>query len=125
TANADVVTANVDVTTTVQVNGFLTLSVPTVRVERLAISTIGGPDTVTVNARDTVSAVLSVDAGDPAPAPNKNGDALLVNDVSPQGRVQNNPGGPTQGAGVVLVTYPRTTNTTIRIDYAGVEKFSK
>ena len=124
-AGADAVTGNIDVTSTVQVGALLTVAVPNADVDRLAIVTLDGQDTITLNVTDTVSATISVDAGDPAPAQNKNGDLLLVNAVSPKGFVQNAPGGPTQGSGVVTVTYPKTTNTTTLIEYTGVEKFSK
>jgi hypothetical protein len=124
-AGADSVTGNIDTTSTVQVGTFLTVAVPNADVDRLAIITLDGQDSITLNVKDTVSAVISVDAGDPSPAQNKNGDLLEVNAVSPKGFVQNSPGGPTPGSGTVFVTYPKTTNTTTRIDYTGVEKFSK
>ncbi|HLZ73029.1 MAG TPA: Ig-like domain-containing protein [Dehalococcoidia bacterium] len=124
-AGADTVTGNVDTVSTVQVNALLTVSIPTADVDQLAISTLDGADSITLNVADTVSANLSVDAGDPAPAPNKAGDLLTVNASSPQGKVANAPGGPTQGSGVVTVSYPKTTNATTKIAYTGVEKFSK
>jgi hypothetical protein len=124
-AAADAVTVNVDTVHTVQVGALLRVSAPSADVDRLAISTLDGQDEIAFNVKDTVSATLSVDAGAPAPAPNKAGDNLQVSDVSPRGHVQNNPGGPTPGAGVVVVTYPRTTNTTVTVEYTGVEKVSK
>ena len=124
-AGPDTVTGNIDVTSTVQVGALLTVAVPNADVDRLVINTLGGQDAITLNVTDAVSATISVDAGDPAPAQPKNGDLLEVNAVSPKGFVQNAPGGPTQGSGVVTVTYPKTTNTTTVIEYAGVEKFSK
>jgi hypothetical protein len=124
-AGADAVTVNVDTTNTAQVGSLLKVSVPNADVDRLAVVTLDGQDTITVNVKDTVNAKLSVDAGNPAPAPNKAGDTLQVNAVSPKGFVQNKPGGPTQGSGVVVVTYPKTTNTTVTIEYTAVEKFSK
>jgi hypothetical protein len=124
-AGADAVTVNVDTTNTAQVGSLLKVSVPNADVDRLAVVTLDGQDTITVNVKDTVNAKLSVDAGNPAPAPNKTGDTLQVKAVSPKGFVQNNPGGPTQGSGVVVVTYPKTTNTTVTIEYTAVEKFSK
>jgi hypothetical protein len=125
TANDDTLTVNVDVDSTVQVGAFLTLSMPTANVERMAISTLDGQDTVNVSVQDTVSANLTVAEGDPAPAPHKVGDLLAVNAASPKGHVQNSPGGPNKGSGVVLVTYPKTTGTTTRIDYDGVESVTK
>jgi len=124
-AGADAVTVNVDTIDTAQVGSLLKVSVPNADVDRLAVVTLDGQDKVTMNVKDTVSAKLSVDAGNPAPAPNKAGDTLQVNAVSPKGFVQNNPGGPTQGSGVVVVTYPKTTNTTVTIEYTAVEKVSK
>jgi hypothetical protein len=124
-AGADTVVGTIDTTSTVQVNALLPVSVPTAHVSQLAISTLDGPDMITLNVADTVSANVNVDAGAPAPAPNKAGDQLQVNAVSPQGKVANAPGGPTQGAGVVTVTYPKTTQTTTTIQYTAVEKVSK
>jgi hypothetical protein len=89
------------------------------------VSTLDGQDVITVNVADTVSAHLSVDGGAPAPAPNKNGDSLVVNDVSPRGFSQNAPGGPTQGSGVVTVSYPKTTNAITTIEYTYIEKVTK
>jgi hypothetical protein len=123
--NPDTVTANIDTTSTVQVGTFLTVSMPTVDVERLAISTLAGADAINVSAADTVNATLSVDAGDPAPAKNKLGDVLAAAGTSPKAFVQNSPGGPTQGSGIVQISYPKTTGTTVQIDYTGVEKVTK
>jgi hypothetical protein len=125
TANDDTLTVKVDVDSTVQVGAFLTLSMPTANVERIAMDTLAGQDTINVSVQDTVSANLTVDAGDPAPAPHKVGDLLAVNATSPKGHVQNAPGGSNKGAGVILVTYPKTTGTTTRIDYDGVESVTK
>lgn len=124
-AGADTVTVNVDTTDTVQINGLLMVWIPNADVDRLAIMTLDGQDIITVNVKDTVSAKLSIDASNPAPAPNKAGDTLLMNAVSPKGFIQNSPGGPTQGSGVATVTYPKTTNTTATVEYTAVEKFSK
>ena len=95
---------------------------PNVTTERLALVTNGGQDTITVNAKDTVNAVLNVDAGDPAVAPNRKGDTLNVNGVSAKAFTNNAPGGPTTGSGVATVSYPKTTNKTTRVDYTYVEK---
>ncbi len=122
TNNDDAVVVNVDVTTTAALGSRLAVRMPIVNVERLAISTAAGQDTITVNATDTVDAYLSVDAGDPATAPNKKGDQLNVNGVSPKAFTQNSPGGPTPGSGSASVTYPKTTNHTTRVDYSYVEK---
>jgi hypothetical protein len=124
-ANPNTVTANVDTTSTVQVDSFLVVSLPTANVERLAINTLDGADTINVNAADTVNATLSVDAGDPAPAKNKMGDVLAGAGTSPKAFVQNSPGGSTKGSGILQISYPKTTGTTVQIDYAGVEKVTK
>jgi hypothetical protein len=47
---------------------------------------------------------------------------MTVSAVSPKGFVQNAPGGPTQGSGVVTVSYPKTTNATTTIEYVFIEK---
>ena len=121
-AGDDTVTGTIDVTDTVQVGALLAVAVPNADVDRLAIVTQAGQDSITLSVTDAVNATVSVDAGDPATAQNKNGDMLEVDAGSPKGFVQNSPGGPTEGSGTILVTYPKTTNTTTRIDYTGVEK---
>lgn len=122
TNNDDAVVVNVDVTTTATLGTRLTLTMPILNVERLAVSTAAGQDSITVNAKDTVDAYLSVDAGDPATAPNRRGDQLTVNGASPRAFTQNAPGGPTPGSGSASVSYPKSTNKSTRVDYSFVEK---
>lgn len=122
TANDDTAVVNVDLVTTARIGTTLAVAMPAASVERLALSTLAGQDTITVNAYDTVDAHVTVDAGDPATAPNKRGDQLTVNGASARAFVQNAPGGPTPGSGSATVSYPKTTNHTTRVDYSYVEK---
>ena len=122
TANDDNITVTADVTMVARVGVTLAVNMPNATTERLAVQSLSGQDTITVDAKDTVNAFITVDAGDPAPAPNRKGDLLNVNGVSPRAFVQNAPGGPTPGSGVATVSYTRTTNKVTRIDYSYVEK---
>lgn len=121
TALADAIALTVDVTHVAQVNGLLALHAPNVSVERLAIAAGQGADTIDVTVFDTVNADLLIDAGDPAVI-KPVADVLNVFAGSPRGHLQDKPGGPVPGSGSVLVTYPQTTATTTRIDYAYVER---
>ena len=69
---------------------------------------------------DEDNATLFVDTGLPATSPPV-ADLLEVIGISPKPHLQNKPGGPVPGSGSVLVTYPQTTDTTVRIDYQYVE----
>jgi hypothetical protein len=121
TAAADAVTATVNTTTVVQVGSLKAVSLPIANVERLAIVTGQGADTVNVTTFDTVNASLLVDTGEPT-TNTPNGDTLNVSDGSGSARVRKQPGGPVPNSGSVLVEYTRTTNNQTRIDYVGVEK---
>ncbi len=124
TASDDTVTAVVDVTSTVQVGTWQTVSVPTANVEKLAITTGQGVDTVDVTAFDTVNAYLLVDGGDPTSI-KKYSDVLNVQAGSEHPQIQNAPGGPVPDSGTVFVNYSHGTNNSTRIDYVNVEKVTK
>jgi Bacterial Ig-like domain/Bacterial pre-peptidase C-terminal domain len=121
TAGGDTITATVDTATTVRVNALLTVRVPIVNVEKLAISAAQGIDTVNVTAFDSVNASLFVDGGEPT-ANTPNADLLGVFAGSAKARVQQMPGGPTPGSGSVTVSYPQTTGNQTRVDYTAVER---
>jgi hypothetical protein len=121
TAGPDTVNVSVDTTSTVQVGNWQTLSVPTVNVEKLAISSGQGTDTINVAAANTVNAYLFVDGGAPTSL-KKYSDVLNVTAVSPQPQIQNAPGGPVPDSGTVFVKYPKSTGNTTRIDYVNTEK---
>jgi plastocyanin len=121
TAIADAVTVTVDTTCTVQVNSLQAVDTPNATTERLAVSSGQGADTIDVTVFDTVNADLYVDAGEPTSI-KPVADVLNAIAGSPRGHLQNKPGGPVPGSGSVFVTYPQTTGTTTRIDYAYVER---
>jgi hypothetical protein len=121
TSAADVVTASLNVSSTLQVNALLAVSVPTANAERLLIDAGQGTDSITATAFDSVNANLFVDGNDPTANP-QNGDQLTVASGSPKAKFQQLPGGATPGSGGVLVTYPQTTGNQTRIDYSNIEK---
>jgi hypothetical protein len=121
TSAADAITAALNVTSTVQVNGSLTVNLPTANVERLAIDAGQGVDDISATAFDSVNANLLVDGNDPTANP-QNADQLTVASGSPKAKFQQLPGGPTPGSGGVVVSYPQTTGNQTRIDYLNVEK---
>jgi hypothetical protein len=119
TSESDAVTVLAGPSATVQVNAYKTMTVPIANVERLAITSGQGVDTIDVTAFDSVNANLFVDGG--APNPNKpRGDLLRVGDGSGGGRIKKQ-SGPVTGSGTVFVTYRSTGNAT-RIDYVNTER---
>jgi hypothetical protein len=119
----DLLTAEVDTTSSIQVNSLQNVTMPTANIERLGIFSQQGQDTLDIFVFDTVNAYLLVDAGEPA-STNPVADTLNVYAASSQGHLQKQPGGPVQGSGSIFVTYPMTTEVESRIDYAHVEKIS-
>ena len=121
TSAVDAIAASLNVTSSVQVNGLLPVSLPTANVERLAIDAGQGADAISATAFDSVNASLFVDGSDPTATP-QNADMLTVASGSPKAKFQQLPGGATPGSGGVLVTYPQTTGNQTRIDYVNIEK---
>ncbi|MEX0784630.1 MAG: Ig-like domain-containing protein [Dehalococcoidia bacterium] len=125
TSNPDTIDVTVNVTTMVQVNATLAVQMPIANTELVAVAAGGGKDAVTVSASDAVNAFVFVDGGDPAPASPNKGDSLHGAGLSPKPFIQNSPGGPTQGSGILTIEYPKTTNSVTTVDYSHVEKVTK
>jgi hypothetical protein len=125
TAGADTINVNVDITTIVQVGMTLAVRMPIANTELVAVLAGGGKDVITVSATDAVNAFVFVDGGEPAPASPNKGDSLHGAGLSPKPFVQNSPGGPTQGSGILTIEYPKTTNNVTTVDYSHIEKVTK
>jgi hypothetical protein len=121
TSAADTINASVNVSSSVQVNALLAVSLPTSTVERLSIDAGQGADAISVTAFNTVNGSVFVEGADPTTNP-QNADHLTVAGGSPKAKFQQMPGGPTPGSGAVVVSYPQTTGNQTRIDYSGIEK---
>ena len=121
-AAADGVVVTVNTTLSVQVGSTRALNMPAAAIERVGISTVQGNDTINVNMFDTVDAFLFVDGGEPTTV-NKGNDALNLFDMSAgkKGTYSNISGGPSPGAGAVVLTFKATGKAT-RIDYVNIEK---
>lgn len=120
TADVDMVSVLGDTTTTVQVNGLKTVSMPIANTERVVIDTGHSSDSINITAVDTVNANFFVDAGEPTTT-KPNGDTLTVLDGSGKAKLRRQPGGPVPNSGSVLVEYDRTTGNSSRIDYVDTE----
>jgi hypothetical protein len=122
TAAADAVAVTVNTTLSVQVGATRALNMPAADIEKVGISTVQGNDAINVNIFDTVNASLFVDGGEPTTV-NKGNDALNTFDKSAgkKGTYSNVSGGPTPGAGAVVLTF-KTTGKATRIDYVNIEK---
>jgi Big-like domain-containing protein len=122
TAAGDGVGVSVDTVIGVQVGATLKLNMPAAQIEKVGISTLQGNDTISVNIRETASASLFVDGGDPTTV-NKGNDVLNLFDLSPgkKGLYSNISGGSTPGAGAVVLTF-KAAGTSTRIDYVNIEK---
>lgn len=121
TTGADSILGTVDLLTLLRVEGLLGLEITTGETERIGVTARGGKDTVDLTAKNTVSALLSVDSGPPNTAAPPQGDTLIVRRGSPLGLLSNAPGGPFTGEGSAFVRYPLTTGAETRIDYAQTE----
>jgi hypothetical protein len=121
TSAADLITASLNVTSTIAVNALLPVNPPTANIERMAIDAGQAVDDIRVTAFDSVNASLLVDGNDPTANP-QNADQLTVSSGSPKAKYQQLPGGPTPGSGGVTVSYPQTTGNQTRIDYVNIEK---
>jgi hypothetical protein len=124
TQNPDSISSTVDTTAVTALSGLLALQTVTANLERIGIASLNGSDTISVTIKDTVSTVVTVDAGDPA-TNTPNGDLLRIADGSGKGLLKNGPGGAVAGSGSFIMTYPKTTTNQTRIDYSGVEKITK
>ena len=121
TSAADLITASLNVTSTIAVNALLPVNLPTANIERMAVDAGQAVDDIRVTAFDSVNASLIVDGNEPTANP-QNADQLMVSSGSPRAKYQQLPGGPTPGSGGVNVTYPHTTGNQTRIDYVNIEK---
>jgi hypothetical protein len=121
TSAADLITAALNVTSTISVNGLLPVNLPTADIERMAIDAGQAVDDIRVTAFDSVNASLFVDGNEPTANP-QNADQLTVSSDSPKAKFQQLPGGSTPGSGGVAVSYPQTTGNQTRIDYTNIEK---
>lgn len=124
TTGADTINATVLPTAITRITGLLPISTVTSNLERLAISSGEGADTITVVTSDQVNALVLADGGNPA-TNTPNGDVLQILDGSGKGQLGNGPGGAVAGSGSFIMNYPRTTLKQTRIDYAGIEKILK
>jgi len=122
TAAGDGVAVTVNTTLSVQVGATRALNMPAADIEKVGISTLQGNDTINVNIFDTVNAFLFVDGGEPTTV-NKGNDVLNTFDMSAgkKGTYSNISGGPSPGAGAIVLTFKTTGNAT-RIDYVNIEK---
>jgi len=122
TAAGDGVAVTVNTTLSVQVGATRTLNMPAADIEKVGISTIQGNDTINVDIFDTVNAFLFVDGGEPTTV-NKGNDALNLFDMSAgkKGTYSNISGGPSPGAGAVVLTF-KAAGTATRVDYVNIEK---
>jgi len=121
TASPDTVMGVVDTMTSIQVNAFKTLLLPTARVEEIGVASRQSVDILTLVVYDTVNGHLFVNAGEPSNVSHAQ-DELHVYDGVGSGQFSNLSGGPTPGAGSLEVRFPRTTGNATRIDYVEVEK---
>jgi len=121
TSGADLITASLNVTSTIAVNALLPVNVPTANAEQLAVDAGQAADDIRVTAFDSVNARMMVDGNEPTANP-QNADSLTVSSGSPKAKFQQLPGGPTPGSGGVVVNYPQSTGNQTRIDYANIEK---
>jgi Bacterial Ig-like domain/Bacterial pre-peptidase C-terminal domain len=121
TSSGDAIVAAITTLSTVQVNALRSIDLAMANLERLTIMSGQGQDAINVTGYDTLNALLFVDGGDPS-ASNKNADGLTLTAGSPDAKLSNAPGGPVQGSGVGRISYPKTTGTTVRVDYAHIEK---
>ena len=124
TALADVITVLANAIATVQVSALKTANLPIANVERLALHAGQSQDVIDITAFDNVMAQVFVDTGEPTSNP-PNGDILTVRDGSGRARLRNMSGGAVPNSGSVLVEYRRTTGNTTRVDYVGVERFTR
>jgi hypothetical protein len=121
-AVGDTMRVDVDTIIAVQAGSALTLNMPASQIEKVGVSTLQGNDTINVNIRDSVSASLFVDGGDPTTV-NKGNDALNLRDVSAarKGQYSNISGGSTAGSGAIALTF-KAAGTATRVDYVNIEK---
>jgi hypothetical protein len=122
TAADDGVGVTVNTTLSVQVGATRALNLPAADIEKVGVSTLQGNDTINVSIFDTVNASLFVDGGEPTTV-NKGNDVLNTFDMSVgrKGTYSNISGGPSPGAGAIVLSFKATGNAT-RVDYVNIEK---
>jgi hypothetical protein len=122
TASDDGVAVSVNTTLTVQVGATRALNMPASDIEKVGISTLQGNDTIIVSIFDTVNASVFVDGGEPTTV-NKGNDGLNLFDMSAgrKGTYSNISGGPSPGAGAIVLSFKATGKAT-RVDYVNIEK---
>ncbi|RST06911.1 hypothetical protein EF910_07975 [Streptomyces sp. WAC07149] len=98
----------------------LGLRITTAQTERIGVLGRGGKDTIGFLVKDSVSANISVDGGDPSHVPPEKGDELIVRPGSPKALLKQE-FNDTSGSGSVLVAYPHTTQAKTRIDFTDTE----
>jgi len=121
TSSQDAVMGDISTFSSVQVNDFKVVLLPTDHTETIGIATGQSVDIITLVIFDTVNGHLFVDGGDPSNVSHEQ-DELHVYDGVGNGRFKNLSGGPNPGEGSLEIEFPRTTGNTTRIDFVEIEK---
>ena len=121
TASSDTIQVTVDTNSAVTVNTMKTVLLPTVRTEKVAISSGQSVDYISVTVFDTVNGNVFIDAGEPANVSHSQDELTIIDGVG-SGKFRNLSAGPVPGSGSMEVYFPSTTGAVTRIDYVGVEK---
>ena len=124
-ASQDTVTGVVDTMSTIQVNSFKMVNIPTADTEEIAIYSGQSVDIINVTVFDTVNAFVFIHGGEPSNVSQQHDELNVFDGMGGDGRYRNLSGGPNPGSGSLEIYFPRSTNNVTRFDYVDIEKVTR